>query len=239
MIFFLTFNWDIFAIFFSIIALYCIQKGKDYSAAFFLALGFSAKFFPILYLFPLLVKKKDWREWAKIIGTFIGTAFLINGYFAIYHFNGWSYFFTLNSLRDPNPDSILAIMRYFIWPFEVGTVNLFSLVLFAGSYSYFIWKYRRDSIFKLCLIATLLFLFFNKVFSPQYILWLLPFFAVFYPPAKSWFYILEFSNLASLFSILPWFFFGHDMFYFYLAVPFVILRHLALFNIFFNVLHKK
>jgi len=238
MLIFATSNWDILAISLVAAAFYFLHKEKFYWGAFLLALSFSLKFYPILYFPILLLKKNRWQDWLKISGIFIATTAALNGFFMVYHFNTWSYFYTLNAFRDPNPDSIWTIIRYFIWPFEVGTINSLSFSLFAGSYFYFIWKYRKDSILKLCFIATLLFLLFNKVFSPQYILWLLPFFVIFYQPPKSWFYILEFSNLAAFFLILPWFFLGHDMFYFYLSTPFVLLRHSVLIFIFFQLLRR-
>ena len=239
MLVFATSNWDILAISLIAAAFYFLHEEKFYWGAFLLALSFSAKFYPILYFPILLLKSRSWKDWLGIVGILAATTAILNGFFMIYHFNTWSYFYTLNALRDPNPDSIWTIIRYFIRPFEVGTVNFLSFALFSASYFYFIWKYRRDSVFKLCFIATMLFLLFNKIFSPQYILWLLPFFVIFYPPPKSWFYILEFSNLAAFFSILPWFFLGHNMFYFYLSVLFVLLRHTALLNIFFRALDRK
>ena len=239
MLIFLTSNWDVFAITLVAIFFYLLYKEQPYWASFFLALAFSAKFYPILYLAPLLLKKPNLKEWLKILGIFSITVLALNGYFLIYHFNTWSYFYTLNTFRDPNPDSIWTIIRYFIYPMEVKTVNWLSLILFGSSYFYLIWRHRRESLLKLFMLATLLFVLCNKIFSPQYVLWLLPFFVLYFPPPSFWFYLLEFSNLGAFFAILPWFFLGHNLFYFYLSAPFVILRHIVLFYIFFKGLDKK
>lgn len=239
MLVFVTSNWDILAIALIAAALYFLHKEKVYWGAFFLALGFSAKFYPILYLPILLLKIRRWQDWLKIAGIFIGTTLALNGFFMLYHFDTWSYFYNLNTFRDPNPDSVWTIFRFFVWPLEAGTVNLLSLLFFAVSYSYLIWQYRQESLVKLFAIATLLFVLFNKIFSPQYLLWLLPFFVLLPEIKKRLFYALEFSNLAAFFIILPWFFLGRDMFYFYLAAPFVILRHLILFIILFQIIRKR
>ncbi len=236
MLVFVTSNWDILAIALIAAALYFLHKDKFYWGVFFLALGFSAKFYPILYFPILLLKRRRWQEWAGIIGILVATTAALNGFFMYYHFDTWSYFYTLNTFRDTNPDSIWTVIRYFLYPMEVSTVNWLSLVLFSGSYLYLIWRYRQESLGKLFLIATLLFMLFNKIFSPQYLLWLLPFFVLYWPLPKTWFYALEFSNLAAFFLILPWFFLGRDMFYFYLASPFVVFRHLVLFFILFWLL---
>ena len=236
---FSMYNWDILAILFTVAALYFMQKERDYWSVFFIALGASAKFFPILFLLPLFLKRRKIGEWLKIGGIFGGTTLLLNGYFMAYHYDFWSYFFQLNTTRAPNPDSIWTIFRYFIWPFEISQINAISLILFSASLFYLLWTRRKESPAKLCFIAVLLFLLFNKVFSPQYILWLLPFFVILDLPAVGWFYALEFANLAALYSILPWFFSGHNMFYFYLATPFVLVRHFILLKILMFAIRKK
>lgn len=236
---FAVYNWDIPAILFAVAAFYFMQKDRYYLAAFFIALGASTKFFPVLFLLPLLLKRREISEWLKIGGIFGGTTLLLNGYFMIYHYDFWSYFFQLNATRGPNPDSIWTIIRYFIWPFEIGQINAISLILFSASLFYLLWTRRKESPVKLCFIAVLLFLLFNKVFSPQYILWLLPFFVILNPPAAGWFYGLELANLAALYSILPWFFSGHNMFYFYLATPFVLARHFILLKILNSAIKKN
>ena len=265
MVIFLTTNWDILAITLVVAALYFFHKEKWYWGAFLLSLGFSTKFYPILYFLPLLIKVPRWKNRLAIIGIFVATTAALNGFFAYYHFDFWYYFYSLNALRDPNPDSVWTIIRYFIRPFEMNTVNWLSFVLFGGSYFYLILKNRKESLLKLFTIATLLFVLCNKIFSPQYLLWLLPFFVLMpeingFPGSRTsaiprhnmarnegdshrsfttWFYLLEFSNLAAFFSILPWFFLGHDMFYFYLASPFVIIRHICLIAILFYAVKKK
>lgn len=228
MLMFFVFNWDIITLLFVILAFYCISKNRNYSASFFLALGFASKFYPIIYLAPLLIKQKSAKEWAKIIGVFLVATLAVNAYFMLANFDGWSYFFTSNSVRNSNPDSIWTLARFAFGEIPIPKINTISFFLFGGSFAWALWRFRRASIIALCCIATVLFLLFNKVFSPQYVLWLLPFFVLLpFNKIKSWFYTLELSNLAAFFAILPWFFTG-DINYFYMSAPFVLIRHIAL-----------
>ncbi|OGY64158.1 MAG: hypothetical protein A3I89_04230 [Candidatus Harrisonbacteria bacterium RIFCSPLOWO2_02_FULL_41_11] len=241
MLVFSAFNWDILALLFVILAFYFMSRDKDGYAAFFLALGFSSKLYPILYLIPLLLKKNNVRELAKLAGIFFITALAVNGIFMLANFDGWSYFYTLNSARNSNPDSIWSVIRFLFGDISIPSINVISFILFGASYAAFMRKFRKVETLQLCFGATLIFLLFNKVFTPQYLMWLLPFW-VLLPELKfssKLFYALEFSNLGAFFSILPWFFLGHNMFYFYLASPFVILRHFFLAVIIYQLLKKR
>lgn len=238
MLVFSVYNWDIIALLFVILAFYFTAKNKNGWAAFFLALGFCAKLYPIVYLPILILKNPTFKNAVKLIAIFLVTFFILNSFFMIANFNGWSYFYTLNQTRNSNPDSIWTIARFFFRNLDIAGINILSLLLLASSYAVLIWKFRKESIIKLCFIATLLFLIFNKVFSPQYLLWLLPFFVLLPIPKKGWYYTLEFSNLAAFFIILPWFLVERNIAYFYYAAPFVVIRHTALIAILFLVIKK-
>lgn len=230
MLIFLTYNWDIIALLLVIIAFYFIKQNRYSAASIFLALGASAKLYPIFYLPILLLKAKDSAERIKIILVSGFTLLAVNLPFMIMNFSGWSHFLNLNSARNSNPDSIWTIARFFFRSLTIPEINFISLALFLSGFCFLLWKFRGESFLKLCFGATILFLLFNKVFTPQYLMWLLPFW-VLLPELKldkKLFYFLEFSNLAVLFSILPWFFVEKNINYFYLSTPFVIFRHVSL-----------
>jgi len=206
-----------------------------------LALGFSFKFYPVIYLIPLLIKQPNSKNALKIVLIFLAIVGIINIPFMIANFSGWFFFFKLNSARLPNFDSIWTAIRYFL-PYlhnNAQRINVISSALLASFYFYSVWKFRKESFLKLCFIVTLGFLIFNKVFSPQYILWLLPFFVLFQPPKLYWFYLLEFSNLIVLFIALRWFFIEQSFSYMFWSMPFIFLRHLILIYLLSNIWNKK
>ncbi len=233
---FAVYNWDMLAILFSVAAFYFMHRGNDQWAAVFIALGFSTKFFPVIYLSPLLIQPKPIIDRLKTLGAFLVAAVLVNGYFALANFQGWYYFFAFNSARNSNPDSIWTVARFLFGEISVPTINTASLLIFVVAFGWVLWRYRHASALSLCFAGTILFLLTNKIFSPQYTLWLLPFFVLagspsLPPTAKSerfWFYALEFSNIVILFVILRWFLLGQDIIYFYIVLPFILLRHSAL-----------
>ena len=203
MFFFLIYNWDIMPVLCVIVALYLNAKDKDCLASVALAFGFSCKFYPVLYLVPLLMKHRTASSWVKIIGAFGATALALNLFFMVSNFDGWYHFFSFNSTREPNPDSIWGIAYYWIRPQSVVPINILSLLLFAGGSAIAVWRFRHESTIRLWFALTLVFLLSNKVFSPQYSLWLLPFFVLSPSPGtdagRRLFYAFELSNLAVLF----------------------------------------
>jgi len=229
MVVFLTYNWDIIAVCFVVLAFLMIRKERDILAAVFLALGASTKLYPALYLLPLLQRQKGARRWLAVGGAFSLTAIVANAPFAIANFDAWSYFYRLNQLRPPNVDSIWGLAQY-LQPFlTTPMVNAASIFLFLGGLSACLWIMRKKNIFAQCFALTLLFLLTNKVFSPQYLLWLLPFFVLLPFPSRPMIYGLEFANLVMLGSILPVLLVaGTSAAYFWIAACFVLIRHLFL-----------
>lgn len=237
MIMFMIYNWDIIAIFFTVLGLYMTRENKPCAAATAFALGFASKFYPIIYMAPLVLAQKTRKAQAQVITVFGGIALALNGIFMAANWQNWSHFFVFNRLREANPDSIWTAIQLVIGQLDVSTINIVSFFLFAASYGIFLWRYRRVDPLFLSFGGTILFLLFNKVFSPQYLLWLLPFFTLM-PIKKRWFYQLEIANLAALFSILAWFFLGHEAIYLWLTMLFVVARHAALIGIFTQLLKQ-
>lgn len=231
-------NWDMIAVFFTVAALYALTKKKGVLAAASLALGFSSKFYPVLYLVPLLVALKGSAARVKAAVSFAATAIAINIFFILSNFKGWFYFFELNSRRDPNPDSFWGVIRFLTPELKTAWVSAGTLVLFAVGYLLILKKYRNASTPKSWFLITLFFLLTNKVFSPQYTLWLLPFFVLLPAVQKRWFYTLEGANLIVFFAILAWLFETSHAATPLVSNIFVVVRHIALLALFINTARR-
>ncbi len=233
-----VYNWDLLAVCFAICALYAMAREKDYWAAFWIALGCSTKLFPVLFLVPLLLRQSDWKKRGTLLSIFTLVTIVLNGYFIWKAFPNWHYFFELNQARNSNIDSIWTTIRFLLSPYfgTVSQINAFSLALFAGIYGWVMWQFRKADTLKLCAAGVLIFLLTNKIFSPQYLLWLLPFFALLKMPKLRWFYALEAANLCVVFIVLRWFFLGQNLIYFYWSAPFVVIRHSILIYIFVQLI---
>jgi uncharacterized membrane protein len=116
----------------------------------------------------------------------LGAWLLVNAPFAIASPSSWSTFFRFNSARTADWDSLWFIGCTHVNVTAIcghtSRINAASLALFASTFALvWIWKHRREPGFarwSLAFPMLVLFLLSNKVYSPQFGLWLLPFFAL-------------------------------------------------------------
>jgi len=184
-------NWDLFAVAFATAALVAFARRRDGLAGVLLGLGATAKFYPAMLALPLIAQRLHDREpdsAIRIGWATAGTWLLVNLPFAIASPSSWSTFFRFNSARPADWDSLWFIgckhlnVTAICGPEHISRINLASLVVFASTFALvWMWKQRREPNFarwSLAFPMIVLFLLSNKVYSPQYGLWLLPFFAL-------------------------------------------------------------
>jgi len=189
-----TVNWDLVAVAFATVAtLLYLRKREAWSGAM-LGLGAAAKMYPAILAVPFVLgrfheRKPDrgiYLAWAAA-----GTWLVLNLPFALAARLGWLEFFTFNSRRGADWDSLwfvgCKLTTGDMWCPDKFTkwFNVASLVLFAVL-AWLTWKLhdRRWPGFPRWTFGfpmLVLFLLANKVYSPQYGLWLLPWFALALP----------------------------------------------------------
>ena len=182
-------NWDLPAVALATAGIVAHRRGRDGWSGVWLGLGTAAKLFPGLLL--LLTVPAAWRLRGRRAGLVTGGAALaawaaVNVPVLLAAPRAWWRFFELSSTRPPDWDSLYTLVANASGAsFGTGAVNLVSALLFAvGATAIVTVAVRRDPAERWHLAALPLlagFLLANKVYSPQFSLWLLPLFALSFP----------------------------------------------------------
>ncbi len=182
-------NWDLLAIGITAAAMLAWARKRPVLAGALIGLGAAAKLYPILLLGPLLVlclRTGKMGAWSRSAAAAAVVWLVINVPVRLLYPDGWYEFIRLNSERPPEYDS-----WYFIYATLTGSkiwdaagsdaptlVNLLSLGLFLLACAAIGWlalsAQRRPRFAQLAFLVIAAFLLTNKVWSPQYSLWLLP-----------------------------------------------------------------
>ena len=184
-----TVNWDLVAVAFATAAIVAFLRHRDRLAGASIGLGAATKLYPALLAVPLIAQRLRERrpDGAIVLGwAAVGAWLLVNLPFALLAPEAWLTFFRFNGERAADFDSLwyIACRHLEVCP-STRVINVSSLAIFLGA-SAAIWavKGRRHPDFPrwtLGLPLLVLFLLSNKVYSPQYGLWLLPWFALTLP----------------------------------------------------------
>jgi uncharacterized membrane protein len=210
-------NWDLVAVALATGATLAFVRKRDAAAGILLGLGTAAKLYPALFLIPFAVERlrtKEPEAASKLIGWAGGTWLAVNLPFMLIAPHGWSEFFRFNAHRPVDWDSLWFIGCDQITGHSncvgTGLVNILSLVLFVGA-SALVWRWKvarhpDTPRWHLGFPILVAFLLTNKVYSPQYGLWLLPWFALVLPELR-WFIAFEIADMAVF--VTRFAFFGH------------------------------
>ena len=184
-------NYDLMAVAFASVALLLWARRRPVWAGIVLGLGVSAKLYPLFLFGALLVvaiRRRRFVELGKAAVAAVVAWLAVNLPIMIGFPQGWREFFRLNSDRPANPESIYAVISSLTgWAgFDAGraageapaTLNMVSLVLFAlgcvAVLAIGLTAATTPRIAQLAFLIVALFLLTNKVWSPQYSLWLVP-----------------------------------------------------------------
>jgi uncharacterized membrane protein len=184
-------NWDLFAVALAMLGLWAWARQRPVLAGVLLGLGVAAKLYPILLLgalFLLCLRAGRLRTWLRT-GVAAGVAWLaVNVPLAVLAPGNWSRFFRLNSSRPADPDTIWNLVlhathqRAFDGPLAEGqsptvlnaVIAVALLLLVAAAAWLTLAAPVRPRVAQLAFLLVAGFLILNKVWSPQYSLWLLP-----------------------------------------------------------------
>jgi uncharacterized membrane protein len=179
-------NWDLFAIALAGAALVAWQRRRPGVAGVLLGLGTAAKLYPGLFLIPLLALCLRTRRLGAFAWTFAGAALAwvaVNLPVAALYPAAWRRFFELNRSRSADFDTLWYGFEYLTarqqnrpagTPNVNGIASLAVVLALAGVVLLALRAPRRPRLPQLLFLTVAGFLLTNKVWSPQYSLWLVP-----------------------------------------------------------------
>ncbi|MGH2793431.1 MAG: glycosyltransferase 87 family protein [Actinomycetota bacterium] len=191
-------NWDLLAVGMAALGMYAFWRGADGWAGLWLGIGAATKLYPafILPAFALALWRRDGKLPWRIVATFALGWAALNVPLMAADFAGWKYPWDFQSSRAPNFEtSWFMAFRHFSPNYQGLTTwyptfaNVLSGALFVvGTGVLLVLEGRRERVrpYALAFGIVVIFLLTAKVFSPQYALWLLPFFALLRIPLWSY-----------------------------------------------------
>jgi len=211
-------NWDLLVVAAAVFGIYLWWKGEPIWAAVLFGIGGAFKAFPIFFLAPLALDlwiKGDKRRTVRSAIAGGGTALAINLPFMLANFEGWVITYTFHQDRGPNYDTLWCTMRdnCLSTPFwEPSDLNKLTALLTGAFFLAalgFGWirarKEGRYPFLPVCGALLCSFLLWNKVHSPQYALWILPFFVLIRVHVL-WWVAYAIGDLMVYIGVFRWFY---------------------------------
>ena len=175
-------NWDLLAVACVAGALWAHSRDRPGWVGFAIGLGTALKLYPLFLLGALLVvwgRERRWRDLAVAISTGLSTWIVLNAPAYVSGADEWKVFWTFNEHRRADLGSVwLVANQMFNTAATAHTINVVSWVFFgvwcAVVAAIGLLAPRTPRLAQLGFLVVLGFLLVNKVYSPQYALWLLP-----------------------------------------------------------------
>ncbi len=178
-------NWDLIAMSLATLGLAAWAGRRCVAAGVLLGLAVATKFYPVFLLGPLLLlclRAGRMRAFWVTAGSAAAAWLAVNLPVAAAAPGGWATFYRFNAARGADWGSIWYFFEAERWPvlgsMPLGAINAVSLALFGiacvaiGLLA--LAAPRRPRLPQLCFLVIAAFLLFNKVWSPQYVIWLAP-----------------------------------------------------------------
>jgi hypothetical protein len=208
-------NWDLFAMALTAGGLAAWAARRPWLAGVLLGLGVAAKFYPLLLfgaLFLLCLRAGKLREFGKAFAGGLIAWLVINLPVAVTATPGWAEFYAFSRSRGADWGSVWYLFEHYNLPVignsSLGELNLVSSGAFAVACVLIavlaLAAPRRPRLPQLCFLLVASFLILNKVWSPQYVIWLVPL-AVLARP-RMWSYVLwQLAEVAYFLGIWGYF----------------------------------
>jgi uncharacterized membrane protein len=203
-------NWDMLPVALTALAMLAWAGRRPGLAGLLLGLGVAAKLYPLFLLGPLFLlclRSRRLADFFTTLSTCVVAWGLVNIPVLWLAPDAWRSFWEFNSQRTGDLGSIWYV--FVLAENPVPNLNLVSGGLFAagclGIAGLILLAPRRPRFGAVAFLVVVAFLLTNKVYSPQYVLWLLPFVTLARPRWRDW---LVFTAGELIYFVAIWWHLG-------------------------------
>lgn len=184
-------NWDLLAVALTSLALLMWSRAQYVASGVFLGLAISAKFYPIVILGAIALWALRHRQFRGPIATAIATAFawlVVNVPFIVVAREEWLRFYQFSQERGTDFGSLWLALQYLVG-MDTSHINVLvavTLVALTTAISVVVLTAPTPAnLWQISFLLVAAFTMSNKVYSPQYGLWLLPLAVLAYPHLRT------------------------------------------------------
>jgi len=184
-------NWDLLPVALTAAGVLAWSRRRPGLAGVLLGLGMAAKLYPALLLGPLLLlclRSGRMRAYGRLLAGFVVSWLVVNLPVLVLAPDAWLDFWTFNADRSGDFGSIwyvFALAGHGVPHLNAVSAGLFALAcVLIGAL--ILAAPRRPRFGAVAFLVVAAFLMTNKVYSPQYVLWLLPFVVLARPRWRDW-----------------------------------------------------
>ncbi len=174
-------NWDLMAVVLVAAALWAWSRDRPLLTGIMIGLGTAAKLYPLFLLGPILLIAWRRRQLGSFGRAVLGAAAawgVVNLPALLTGYPQWKYFWGFNADRGADLGSLWLFLAHQGYQVNTGTINNASWLVFlslcAGIALLSLRAPKTPRFAQLGFLVVAAFLLVNKVYSPQYVLWLLP-----------------------------------------------------------------
>ncbi len=176
-------NWDLLAVALLAVSVMLWMRAHPAIAGVFFGLAVSAKFYPVVLiavLGGLCLRNKKMADFARFMSTALLAWAVVNVPVAIAAPQEWAHFYVFSRTRGVDFGSVWLGLLYTagveIPPESLNTVVTATfVVLAAGVMALIFFAPQTPRLAQVAFLMIAAFCLANKVYSPQYVLWMLPF----------------------------------------------------------------